>query len=116
MLLGKVSLQRISDFAVLSLIPLHDRDREFGWDSESQDAIYEDPHDLEMDQGLEQLVEVSFTFLQQLHVQSVQLDSQLRLLFLLFHIALRVAVEDLSVEVILFQYSHVVVDLLLHDH
>jgi len=92
-LLSEVVRKSAHDPTVLVLLAPHNAHEEFWWDAEAEHAVDEYTHDFQVDQCLEQFSKVSTAFLEQLHVQSIQLHFKFGFHLKSLEIRLWIAIE-----------------------
>ena len=95
---------------------LDDAHEELWRNAKPQNTIDESPHDLQMEQSLEKLLEIMLAHIHHLHVQVLQVKLQLSLQLKVLSIQTFVMSELLTLEAIFLHHFDVIDSLLLHAH
>jgi len=114
MLLSECCRQLLHYFCVLVSRRLDDTKVEFGRNAKSEDSIYIGPHNFQVEQSLEKLLEVEKADVHNLDVEVLQVNLQLRHQLLVLHVLHMIIFELLGLVSIFLHAFDVVDGLLLH--
>ena len=109
MLLCKSRCQFLHYFGVIVPPWLDDAQEEFRWNSEPKHTVHICPHDFEMEECLEKFLEIEEADVHDLDIQVLQINLQLTLELLIFHV-LDVVVLKLLAKESIFLHNFDVVD------